>query len=65
MQTTRQKSSYMRDVRQRFFHHKMAVFALGFLILEILCICFLLERIVGVDDIVVLLVAALDVAQYL
>lgn len=41
MQTTCQKSSYMRDVRQRFFHHKMAVFALGFLILEILCICFL------------------------
>lgn len=35
------KSSYIRDVWQRFFHHKMAVFALLFLTLEVLCICFL------------------------
>ena len=36
-----QKSSYLRDVVQRFFHHKLAVLGLSVLLFEILCVILL------------------------
>ena len=43
-----QKSSYLRDVLKRFFHHKLAVLGLTVLALEILCVIFL-PRILHLD----------------
>ena len=43
-----QKSSYLRDVVKRFFHHKLAVLGLSVLLFEILCVI-LLPRIMRLD----------------
>ncbi len=42
------KGSYFQDVVERFFHHKLAVFALFFLIIEILAVIFL-PKIMSLD----------------